>query len=186
MSYQLGQFDVPGVDIPSPAAAWRWIENKADQFFALEPKLKTMLAQANNLQYKAQQRGDQGAALKAQETKLDLANLLPDYRNVKGKLQTVIDHVPFLGQIGMAIVAGVSVVAVAAAAATIFRKANAAEKALELVEQDVLTPQEATQFAQERRSKGPFGQVADVAKWGALGLGAVFLLPVVRDAVAEA
>lgn len=180
--YTLGQ--LPGVpvapELASEAAAY--ISARVREFRALGPRLLTMQHQAALIAGRAKQAGDDAAYVEAQERRAELADVWRDWGAVMDRLDGLLAKVPGLGLPVIPLALAAAAVAIAGAMALIFRRATAAEEALDLVARGVLTPDEAERLARERGG-GLFGGLADAAKYAALAVGLYFGLPLVARAL---
>lgn len=173
MTYGLGQ--VP-IGASAAISAANYIKSKVREFNKLGSKLHARQMEAADVARTIQARG--GDASNALQSVQEFSALKMDWADVKAKLDSLIEKVPGLGAIPIATALAYSAVliAVATAIALILRKANTAEKALDLVEKGELTPEEARRIVAQHRG-GAFGGLADTAKWIALAVGAVLLTP---------
>jgi hypothetical protein len=126
----------------------------------------------------ARQRGAFARAEEADALRESIADTYRKYGGVKDRLDVLLDAVPGLGAVPVIplALAGVAI-AVAAAMYSIFRRADAQEQALSLIGEGVIQPDDLRQL--RHLGRGTFGELADVARYAAIGAALVVGVPLV-------
>lgn len=176
----LGQAPIFIVTKAAEAAAY--LQGKVLAYAKLNVRIAEMQVRARYTLKAASVKGDIPAVREAGQILYDLSELREDYDKTGGKLRDLLEKLPGLEPAGLGIVPVIPlalmavVIAVALAMAAIFRRANAQEKALALVESGVLTPAEAARL--RPGPGGMFAGLAPAARYAAVGIGLYFGLPI--------
>lgn len=180
----LGQ--APTFLVTKAAQAAAYVQGKVREFIGLDSRIANLQERARFTLKAAGEKGDVPAVREAGQILYDLSELRTDYDKTGGRLRDLLEKLPGLGpSTGLGIVPVIPlalmavVVAVSIAMAAIFRRANAQEKALALVESGVLTPEQAARL--RPGPGGMFAGLAPAAGYAALGIGLYFGLPIVAS-----
>ncbi|MEE8177705.1 MAG: hypothetical protein V3T65_06900 [Acidobacteriota bacterium] len=169
------------------AQAGAYVQGKIKAFLALDTTITAMQVRARNVLRAASEKGDVPGVREAGQVLYDLSELRNDYNGTSGRVRDLLAKLPGLAPEGtglgvvpvIPLVLMAVVVAVSIAMASIFRRSNAAERALRLVEEGVLTPAEAA--ALRPGPTGVFAGLAGATQYAAIGIGLYFGLPLVAS-----
>lgn len=176
-----GQFMAPTV-ISAAIGAANYLQERVTEFYALGPKLLAMMKRASRTAAAARGRGLTTDYDRARALLREISLNYSEWGKTKDRLDSALAKVPGLGVAPAVILAAIgagTAIAIAAAMTAILRKSTSQERLLKLIEQGVLSPEEAARLDIEAEAPtgiaGLVAGVGGIARWAVLG-GALLLL----------
>lgn len=148
--------------------AGEYVRRKLREWTSLESVLVNMMHTAAELAYRAKQAGREDLAEQAKNVIRNLNAINQNYSKWQGVLQTVQEQVPGLRGIWIPAAIAATVIALAGAMYGIFRKVTAEEKMLQMIEDGVITAEEAAGL--RPRGTTDLGELVRLGLYGTLTL----------------